>query len=349
MVDLSANGGGYILQGYDIYRQLFPDIVQEDYTRVRENDQLLAIAKVLSDSIPDDYDPNTASNEIINNYEVIFNYRYDYNLTEQPFSTFEDKFAPHVFKGDDYTNIIRWNFDDPLTTSNTTWGFGTDITGYGSRTNFTQPFAAEDIILLYDGYCASTCTLFSEFMRLQAGVKSVAMGGRPTTDPIQGVGGIKGAQIYSFANIISFSQLAAEQTNDTEILDTLSVFSQLPIDRSSSSGVNFRDNILPENLNDGLPAQYVVEEADCRLFYTLPMINDVTALWKGAATAAWGGGKCVAGAGLEKREGEKEDRLRRTPLEIKEDAVKRSQVFKRMELEKMTELSRAKFGRKVID
>jgi hypothetical protein len=348
VIDLSANGGGYILQGYDLYRQLFPDIVQEDYTRVRENDQLLAIAKIFSGSIPDDYDPNTAPEEIIADYEVFFDYRYDYNLTEQPFSTFEDKFTPHVFQGDDYTNIIRWNLNDPLTTSNASWGFGTDITGYGSRTNFTQPFAAENIIMLYDGYCASTCTLFSEFMRLQGGVKSIAMGGRPNTNPIQAVGGIKGAQYYDFGTILYYAQYAMEQTNDTELLNTLSVLSQLPIDRSTSSGVNLRDTILPGNLNDGLPAQFVVEEADCRLFYTLPMITDVTELWKGAAAAAWGGGNCVAGAGLEKREDKKENVARRTPPEIKRDAVNRAQIFKRMEIKKLTELSRSKFGRKVI-
>ena len=59
---------------------------------------------------------------------------------------------------------MRWNLNDPLTTTNTTYGMGIEITGYGSRQNFTQPFAAADIILLYDGYCASTCTLLSEFL-----------------------------------------------------------------------------------------------------------------------------------------------------------------------------------------
>lgn len=75
---------------------------------------------------------------------------------------------------------------------------GFDVTGYRSRRNFTQPFAAEDIILLYDGYCASTCTLFSEFLRVQAGIRSVTFGGRPELDEdgkvpiIQNYGGVKG-------------------------------------------------------------------------------------------------------------------------------------------------------------
>ena len=148
VVDLSANGGGFILQGYDTFRQFFPQIVQKDYTRFRENEYLLTLAQVYSDAIPADYNPETASEQIITDFETFYNYRYDYNLTEQSFATFDDKFDPHVFKGDNFTNIVRWNLNDPLTTSNATYGFGTDITGYGSRKNFTQPFAAENIILV---------------------------------------------------------------------------------------------------------------------------------------------------------------------------------------------------------
>jgi hypothetical protein len=148
IIDLSANGGGYILQGYDLFRQFFPKITQRDYTRFRENPAFNEIAKIISGKIPADYDPNTASEETIGFYENFFNYRYDYNLTEQPFKTFGDKFSPHVHAGDPYTNLVRWNFNDPLTTINSTWGFGIDITGYGKRTNFVQPFAAEDIILV---------------------------------------------------------------------------------------------------------------------------------------------------------------------------------------------------------
>jgi len=351
VIDLSANGGGYILQGYDLFRQLFPDLVQLDYSRVRENPQMLAIARALSDAIPDNYDPKTASNTLINAYETFFNWRYDYNITEQPFQSFEDKFAPHKFAGDEYTSLMRWNFNDPLTTSNTTYGFGTDVTGYGSRTNFTQPFAAEDIIMLYDGYCASTCTLFSEFMRLQAGVKSIAMGGRPNKNPIQGVGGVKGAQVFAYGDILTYSEFAQSLTDDPEIIATLSVLSDLPVKRSSSTAINLRDQILPGNVNDGLPAQFVVEEADCRLYYTLPMITDVTALWKGAATAAFNGGKCVAGAGLGKRAEVKASVAKRNFDDVKLDAMMREHMFKRMEfeLEGKNPLTKIKYGKKVIE
>ena len=299
VLDLSANGGGYILQGYDTFRQMFPDIVQDGYTRWRENDVFLAIAEIYS-AASANFNPGTASSDVISEYENSWDYHYDLNLTNQPFESFAAKFDPHIYKGDNFTNIMRWNLDDPLTTSNATWGLGGDVTGYGSRTNFTQPFAAENIIILLDGYCASTCTLLTEFLRTQAGVKSIAMGGRPKEGLIQGVGGIKGAQILDYTDIYANAQFALTQAN-AEQAAILNTISEVPINRSSSGAVNVRDNILPDHLNDGLPAQYVVEYSDCRLYYTLPMITDVTELWKAAADAAFNGKPCAAGS-LPKRD-----------------------------------------------
>ncbi|KAG4444333.1 hypothetical protein IFR05_000207 [Cadophora sp. M221] len=323
VIDLSANGGGYILQGYDLFRQLFPSIIQDGYSRWRESDTFLAIAEIYSANSAN-FNADTATPDVINQYESTFNYRYDLNLTNQPFLSFKDKFGPNVINGASYTEIMRWNLDDPLTTSNETFGLGTDVTGYGSRKNFTQPFAAENIIMLLDGYCASTCTLFTEFMRTQAGVKSIAMGGRPQPGPIQGVGGIKGAQILAWSDIFTYAQTALRTASEAQaaILRRLTSY---PINRASTSGINVRDNILPDNLNDGLPAQFVREETDCRLFYTQAMITDVTALWKAAANAAFNGAKCVAG-GLPKRAVEVERSEKRrvvTPM-VKKPMKKRS-------------------------
>jgi hypothetical protein len=348
VVDLSANGGGLILQGFDLFRQLFPHTIQEDYSRFRENEYFLAMAEIISDATPADYDPNTGSPETIEDYQLFLNYRHDYNFTEQPFETFADKFAPHIYKGDAFTQLVRWNLNDPLTTSNSTYGFGAGITGYGNRTNFTQPFAAEDIILLYDGYCGSTCTIFSEFMRLQGGVKSIAMGGRPNRNPIQGVGGIKGSQNLGFNDIQFGAELAIIQTTYTEKIATLSkLLSPLPLARSTAAGINLRDNILPDHVHDGLPAQYVIEEADCRLFYTLDMVNDVQALWKGAAHAAWNGGRCIAGKGLgKKHKSSKRDQVNmKISAQIGHEMAQRREVFKKMERTKgIDPLFRLKYG-----
>ncbi|POS72461.1 hypothetical protein DHEL01_v209148 [Diaporthe helianthi] len=318
IVDVSANGGGLIFQGHDTFRQLFPQIQEDGFNRFRSNELLQISGKQFSAAIPPGFNPETTDNDtLIYLYEYYPNFRFDLNLTNQPFVSAEDKFSPQTFKGDEFTPIHRWNFDDPLLTTNETFGFGFDVTGYRSRaSNFTQPFAAEDIILLYDGYCASTCTLFSEFLRVQANVRSVTFGGRPGLDDsgnipiIQNYGGVKGSNnvgydYFSYLADVSLSiqgnaanttsapvgPLSAQETSLLELnLDTYAA------NRSMGTSVNVRDNILRDNLDDGLPAQFVYEPTDCRLFYTPKSIIDPEEQWRQVAEAAWGGGKCVAGS-----------------------------------------------------
>jgi len=301
VIDVSANGGGFIFQGYDTFRQLFPHTVQDGYNRWREHEAFNIVSEQFSSLIPADYNPDTASDYLINIFESPFNWRFDLSVHDTPFSSYKDKFAPQEYLGDNFTAIMRWNFNDPLLTINATYGIGMDITGYRSRKGFNQPFDADDIVLLYDGYCASTCTLFSEFMRLQGPVRSIALGGRHTnTGAMQGVGGTKGSNNYAYGDILSVVQTAyqsgtPEQQANWTILTT---FTDLPIKRSTDTSLNVRDDILSQNRNDGTPAQFVVEEADCRLYYTAAMITDMNAVWGAAADAAWGGGKCVAGRGF---------------------------------------------------
>lgn len=299
VVDFQGNGGGYILQGYDFFRQLFPHIVQDGYSRWKDSDSFLAISHVVSDAVAG-LDPYTSDNEeLIGFYESWFNYRYDLNISNDPFLTFEDKFGPTVFQDTDYTEIMRWNLNDNLTTTNSTFGMGMEISGYGTLSNLTQPFAAEDIIMLYDGVCASTCTLASEMLRIQGGVKSIAMGGRPQEGAIQGVGGVKGAQVLNWSNVLAYNQWALEKGGDN-VTDAqkaaLSQYDDVAINRSSAAALNARDQILRDNVADGLPAQFVAEETDCRLYWTLPMITDITALWKAVADSAFNGADCAYGA-----------------------------------------------------
>lgn len=176
---------------------------------------------------------------------------------------------------------------------------------------------------LYDGFCASTCTMFSEFMRLQGQVKSIALGGRPTTTAIQGIGGVKGAQSYSFAEVFRNAQTVLKiAPNTTEVMP----LTDLPMNRSTSSGMNLRDHILPQNLGDGTPAQFVSELADCRLYYTPSMIADIRATWNTAAKAAWGNGKCVAGAGFPTRKVTQDTSIAST--ESEKAAIPQTQVVK---------------------
>ncbi|KAI1262695.1 hypothetical protein F5Y18DRAFT_149911 [Xylariaceae sp. FL1019] len=296
VVDVQMNGGGHIFQGYDAFRQLFPDIVQNGTGRWRASPGFLATAEAVSTGCVD-YDPLTSSSFLINMCESVFNYRYDLNVSLHKFQSFEEKFGPYQYHEDNFTNVFQWNLSNPLDTGNATFGTGYNVTGYNDRTNFTRPFGGpENIVLLLDGFCASTCSLFAQFLKWDAGVQSIAVGGLPQVGPMQGVGGVKGAQDYDFSEVYSRVQRASTMTNDTTLLAEFSRYTTYPDDRADDAHIGVKDEILPQNLLDGTPAQYVAEYSDCRLYFTVDMHKDITNLWKAAASAAFNGGDCAYGA-----------------------------------------------------
>ena len=124
------------------------------------------------------------------------------------------------------------------------------------------------------------------------------MGGRPSASAIQGIGGTKGANNYPFGFIQELTNLAIStgSTQQAQAWTAATRYSDLAQNRSTDTSINVRDNILRANLEDGVPAQFIYEAADCRLFYEPAMITNVTAIWKKAADAAWGTAKCIAGS-----------------------------------------------------
>lgn len=143
---------------------------------------------------------------------------------------------------------------------------------------------------LTDGLCSSTCALFMELMRHQAGVRTVVVGGRPVTGPMQAPAGSRGAQLYSVGDLDADIEVAS-RINATagDILPPrqLDVFvSQLTI--------NLRDQIRQ---GEDIPLQFLYEAADCRIFYTLQTVYNFTNLWKYATEAAGTRPElCVAGS-----------------------------------------------------
>lgn len=148
IIDLSGNGGGIILNGYDAFRQFFPNIVQDGFTRFREHDAFDIMSKQISNFTSGLQMDTASTNEVLASQSVL-DYRSDLNLTNQRFQSYEDKFSPKRYNGDKFTNILRWNLSDPLLTTSYQWGLGMTITGYGDRQGFKQPFAAKDIIMVW--------------------------------------------------------------------------------------------------------------------------------------------------------------------------------------------------------
>jgi hypothetical protein len=312
VIDVSANGGGTILLGYDLYKLLFPNDIDHaagDRFRAFESTDIIGqkfseVAGTFPRALVNATQNETLADLNDNVGSSVFNYRTDVDVNGENFDSWAEKFGPGIEqKGDNFTNLFRWNLSDVLITLNSG---GVDIHGYGALANYTQqPFAAEDVVVVTDGYCASTCTIFSELMRQRAGVKYISLGGRPRAGITQAVGGVKGTNNFPWTYIQSLAQYTVTELNSTveesaelrstELGDYFDdyVFSRATI--GNAINVNFRDGIR-DNDTTNTPLQCVYEPSDCRILYTKAMTVDVTAIWKAVADSTWGGvNHCVAG------------------------------------------------------
>jgi hypothetical protein len=176
IVDLQGNGGGHIESGYDAFKQLFPTIEPFGATRFRHT----PFAEYIS---------MLSSTDGVYNYTDHIEYQVQavLDVDLEKFPNYQDFMGPDLIYGDNFTSLMRYNLSDP------TIQLPFVISGYYNNTNIApQLFAAEDIVMILDGSCGSTCALFSQFMKSQAGVRSIAVGGRPQQAPMQGVAGSKG-------------------------------------------------------------------------------------------------------------------------------------------------------------
>jgi len=81
----------------------------------------------------------------------------------------------------------------------------------------------------------------------------------------------------------------------TEQNATIQKLTTYPNFRGLVGSINARDTLLFQNIPNGTPSQFLTEYANCRLFWTAPMISDITNVWKAAARVAFQGDKCAAG------------------------------------------------------
>ncbi|KAJ4289798.1 hypothetical protein N0V90_011129 [Kalmusia sp. IMI 367209] len=303
IIDLQANGGGTILQGYDLFKQLFPSLDPYGANRFRYSEAVDLIGQSFSaygSKFPREEGLKNATLRYIQS--SYFDYHTDMTVDAKPFESWAQKAGPNLVNGDNYTTLGRWNLSDTFIYFQS----GINITGYGPASNvsFGERFQPENIVLVTDGYCASTCTLFSEFMIQQAGVKTIAFGGRTNAEPIQAVGGVKGANIYQWSFIQNYATdaiaLASAERKEEYENSVLKEYKNLRVlNRAYAYGANVRDALRLGD-DSGVPVQFKYDLADCRLYWTPEMTVDATAIWKAAADAQWGNsGKCIGSGGYQ--------------------------------------------------
>lgn len=150
IVDLQGNGGGIVINGYDAFRQLFPQTQDKLLSRQRTGPIYTTLAQLTSARFANFSAATSPDIFEINQSEQHFNVNFDLNQNLTKFTSFQEKFGPFPVNGDQMSGLQQQDWNDPNFTINQTTGAGMDVTGYRSRLNFTQPFPAENIVMVGD-------------------------------------------------------------------------------------------------------------------------------------------------------------------------------------------------------
>ena len=283
--------------------QLFPEEPITDAFNFRYNEQIELIGRHIHDLLSDPETRDSREAAYVRGSTFDINAYLDTN--DKKFEDWESFVGPDDIDEDrgDFTNLARWNFNDEATSM----GQGFMVSGFLNRTDLPpQVFKPENMILLTDGTCASTCTIFANLIK-KNGVKSIVTGGRPRDGPVQAIGGVKGSNVLTFSAIYSFSQIVMDVVVDEkerrhlEGTDVGTIYRDGPyvLGRSYGDGagarLNVRNAVDPEDPKR-VPTQFIYEPADCRIWSTWEMLKDMNKMWAKVADTVWGEGSCTPGS-----------------------------------------------------
>jgi hypothetical protein len=294
IIDLQGNSGGLTLLAYTTFKLFFPDEVPFGGSRRRLTPLANALGSAttkywesLDESDPDELELKQelgADNWLITNRLNA--------ATGQNFSSWEEYATAINYNEDTFSQIEQYDLSNKVFDQAAffQWYPGMYVE---PDEDWTRNWDPEQITLLTDGTCASTCSLFVEMMT-RAGVKTVVAGGRPQPGPMQAVSGNRGAAIYS-TDELDVDLLFAR---DIDVFVNDNVNASVPEVRESGmyityASVNLRDQV---RVNETTPLQFKYEAADCRVYYTLANLYNFTRLWHDVAAAVADPSLCVEGS-----------------------------------------------------
>lgn len=125
-------------------------------------------------------------------------------------------------------------------------------------------------------------------MFTEVGVKTIVAGGLPITGPMQAVGGNRGSATFSADTLDQYLKFLPSNERNNTFLDSVPRLNQDGYRDSGMYtrflGVNLRDQVRP---NDTIPLQFKYEAADCRIFYTLDNVYNMSRLWRDVVSASF--------------------------------------------------------------
>ncbi|KAF5711440.1 peptidase S41 [Fusarium globosum] len=296
IIDVSNNGGGQVSRALDLFKLFFPNefiYTAARFRRHQVSEDLVKVYSVLDKSVK----LNGISPQLAWAFQVTPD-------QEGGFDSYQDFLGNKTELGVKVSSLQgEYNF-----TEVSGGGDVAPIRGYAGRPVLKkQPFKPEDILIIGDGRCSSSCTTFTNLMTNIGGVRTLAFGGQPKNKPMQPMGGVRGIQVQSFSDIYSFVQKAEGLfLNNPQVFDFIAQdevkrfldvvprpLAQFPLVLGYGQ-VNFFNSY--QKGDDDLPLQFQYQAADCRLYYTADNVFRPETTWKSAKAAIWGSGSCIEGS-----------------------------------------------------
>ncbi|KJY00169.1 peptidase s41 family protein [Zymoseptoria brevis] len=264
VIDLSQNLGGFENGLFQLYSALFPDLPVPVYG----GDAAATDARNLMGQ-EYSYTVGVSDPDSLTQIQAwkSYNYRTDLDLDGNHFTSWEQKFGP---AGSPFTPYWRSEL-------------------FPSETA-RSPFTPENTVILSDGVLVSCAADFAELLILQASVRTVAIGGRPSTQSMQTVGGSRSYTSSTYLSV--FQDVAAVflegKLHDPEFYNStvLGEINVLPLIRSKLNSLALQ---LAQDPRDPslIPMMYKYQPADCHIPYTLENVLDASARWKDAVAKAF--------------------------------------------------------------
>ncbi|KAE8826165.1 hypothetical protein PTNB85_09110 [Pyrenophora teres f. teres] len=291
IIDLQQNPGGAIFLPFTIFKSFFPDLTPFAGSRRRS----FPLANVIGTTKSEDW--ASTDDEWLKSYlladEWVINAKLN-AATGRNFSGWPEYEGPIEANGDTFTLTERYDLANEDFDAAAFGWIPQMYLADAVNSNDTRPWNPDQIVLLTDGLCASACVLFVEMMT-RAGVRTVVAGGRPTTGPMQAASGTRGASSYDADSLdvdIDGVKTSPTYANTNSIATVPDVRDQGMY--VSYMGVNLRDQVRAKETT---PLQFEYEAADCRIYYTLKNLYNMTQLWHDVSAAAFvDSSLCVQGS-----------------------------------------------------
>ncbi|KAF2122944.1 hypothetical protein BDV96DRAFT_639498 [Lophiotrema nucula] len=289
IIDLQQNSGGTVFLAINTFKSFFYAIDPYAASRIRNHD----IANILGSAYTqwwEDLESNPDGNDGANRENYGYYAASEWVATNRinpatgtNFSSWEEFAGPVNDRGDKFSLPQRYNLSDEVFDASAFDNWVPLGYGISQAPDYPQLWAPENVVILTDGLCSSSCALFVELMTHQAGVRTIAAGGRPVKGPMQAASGSRGAHVYSA------DALDDDFDSVNYFVDNQTAYSLLPNRTDTGiwvtyAGFTIRDQVRQ---NDDVPLQFKYEAADCRIYYTLANVYNFTRLWHDVATAAW--------------------------------------------------------------